>query len=196
MTHLVNLLVASGPLGVFAGMIGESAGLPLPSEVLLPFAGFLVLQGRISFLAVLLIAIGAQVIGSLVGYAIGFFGGRPLVAKLAGVFGPHGLARAEAWFQHYGRMSVFWGRFLPVVRTYISWPAGLARMPIGPFLLYTVLGSLPWSVVLIYAGILLGASWSQLGGPGQAVSLGVAALIILVLAYLLLRRRRQERHLT
>ncbi len=193
-THLVNLLVADGPMGVFWGMIGESAGLPLPSEVLLPFAGFLVLGGRISFAAIFLIALAAQLIGSLVGYAIGYFGGRPLVSRLAGLFGAHGLERAEAWFARHGRASVFWGRFLPVVRTYISWPAGVARMPLGSFLLYTLLGSIPWSAALIYAGILLGASWSKLGGPGQAVSVGVAVAIVLAAAYLLLRRRRLGRH--
>ncbi len=191
MTHLVNSLTNAGPLGVFLGMIGESAGVPLPSEVLLPFAGFLVLTGRIAFMTVLLIAIAAQVIGSLIGYAIGYFGGRPLVARLSRLFGDHGVERAEAWFSRHGRASVFWGRFLPVVRTYISWPAGLARMPIGPFLAYTILGSIPWSVVLIYAGILLGASWAKLGGPGQDISLVVAAVIVVVVVYLVARRRHR-----
>lgn len=193
MTHLVHSLISAGPLGVFLGMIGESAGVPVPSEVLLPFAGFLVLTGRIGFAAVLLIVVLAQVIGSLIGYAIGYFGGRPLVARLSRLFGDHGVERAETWFARYGRASVFWGRFLPVVRTYISWPAGLARMPIGSFLAYTILGSIPWSVVLIYAGILLGASWAKLGGPGQDVSVAVAVAIVLAVVFIVVRRRSNLR---
>ncbi len=189
MTHLVNSLISAGPLGVFIGMVGESAGLPVPSEVLLPFAGFLVLTGRIGFGVVFLIALVAQVVGSLIGYAIGYFGGRPLVARLSRVFGAHGVDRAEAWFSRWGRMSVFWGRFLPVVRTYISWPAGVARMPIGSFLFWTILGSIPWSLALIYAGILLGSSWATLGGPGQDVSVAVLLVIVLTLAWIVVRRR-------
>jgi len=174
-------------------MIGESLGLPLPSEVLLPFLGWLVFSRRLSYLEALGLAVAAQMIGSYIGYAIGVFGGRPAFRWLEGVTGRHELDLAERWFDRHGAAAVFWGRFLPVVRTFISWPAGIGRMGLGRFTLFTFLGSIPWTAALIYAGSRLGGAWSSVGSPFQKVSLVLGVLLVLTVAWWVLSQFRSPR---
>lgn len=142
----------------------ESACIPLPSEIILPFAGFLVSTGRFELWAVALAgAVGCNC-GSAVAYAVGSYGGRPLAARYGRrVFiAPGDIARAEGWFARRGDLTVFVSRMLPVVRTYIALPAGVARMPLLRFHAYTFLGSLPWCWLLAYLGYRLGANWEAL----------------------------------
>jgi len=148
--------------GVVLLMAIESACIPLPSEVIMPFSGFLVYTGRFSslWLVATMGAIGCN-LGSLLAYEVGAYGGRPLIEKYGRyiLMNKHDLERSDRFFQKYGSITVFLGRLLPVIRTFIALPAGIARMPRGKFHLYTFLGSWPWCYVLAYVGFKLGERW-------------------------------------
>jgi membrane protein DedA with SNARE-associated domain len=140
----------------------ESACIPLPSEVIMPFAGFLVYTGRFSSLAMVATmgAIGCN-LGSVLAYEVGAYGGRPLIERFGKyiLMNRHDLDVSERFFQKYGSITVFLGRLLPVVRTVIALPAGIAKMPRGKFHLYTFAGSWPWCFALAYVGTVLGVRW-------------------------------------
>jgi membrane protein DedA with SNARE-associated domain len=142
----------------------ESACIPLPSEVIMPFAGYLVYTGRFSSLAMVatLGAIGCN-LGSVLAYEVGAYGGRPLIERFGKyiLMNGHDLEVSERFFQKYGSITVSIGRLLPVVRTFIALPAGIARMPRGKFHLYTFAGSWPWCYVLAYVGLKLGEHWDS-----------------------------------
>src|ERR1700674_1723820 len=148
--------------GIVVLMGIESACIPLPSEVIMPFAGYLVYQGRFSSLFVVasLGAIGCN-LGSVLAYEVGAYGGRPLIERFGKyiLMNRHDLDVSERFFQKYGSLTVFIGRLLPVVRTFIALPAGIARMPRGKFHLYTFAGSWPWCYALAYFGYALGERW-------------------------------------
>jgi membrane protein DedA with SNARE-associated domain len=142
----------------------ESACFPIPSEVIMPFSGFLVFEGKFSFWLVVFWGVMGNLMGSAIAYFIGFNGGRSLVEKYGKyiLISHHDLDLAQKWFERYGSISVFFSRILPVVRTFISFPAGVARMNFFRFSLYTILGSFIWAVILTYAGILAGENWQDL----------------------------------
>lgn len=161
-----SIMAAIGALG-YGGvmlMMGlESACIPLPSEVILPFAGYLASTGRFQLVWLAVVgALGCN-LGSMAAYAVGYYGGRPLALRYGRwlLLAPGDLARAEAWFQRRGDITVLVSRMLPVVRTYIALPAGVARMPLLRFHVYTFVGSLPWCWLLAYVGYRLGKNWAQ-----------------------------------
>lgn len=161
---IINQISALGYAGVAAMMAIESACIPLPSEIIMPFAGFLVHTGRFDLhLASLSGALGCA-IGSAVAYYAGMKGGRPFLIK----YGKYLLIRtrdidkADHWFGKYGESIVFISRLLPVVRTFISFPAGVARMHFGRFLLYSFVGSVPWCYFLAYIGKRMGEKWDSI----------------------------------
>ncbi|HEV3475785.1 MAG TPA: DedA family protein [Actinomycetota bacterium] len=184
-----------GYQAVFVLMVLESALIPIPSEVTMVFGGFLASRGELSFFWVGLLGTLANVVGSWIAYWIGLRGGRPLVERWGRyVFlRPHELDRAEAWFERHGEMAVFVGRLLPVVRTFISLPAGVARMRFGRFTLFTFLGCLPWTFALAWAGLVLGDNWEAVVRYGEPVSLAIGAIGVALIAWWLLRRRRRAR---
>jgi membrane protein DedA with SNARE-associated domain len=160
---IVAVISAGGYFGVLVLMAIESACIPLPSEIIMPFSGYLVSVGRFSLIgAATAGALGCNV-GSTVAYYVAAKGGRAAFERL----GPYVLIstaeldRAEHFFARYGAITVFIGRLLPVVRTFIAFPAGLARMPMGKFQVYTFLGSWPWCFGLAYIGMVLGARWDS-----------------------------------
>ncbi len=158
---IISVISHGGYLGVVALMAIESACIPLPSEVIMPFSGYLVYIGRFHLLAVATAgAIGCNV-GSVIAYEIGYFGGRPLVEKYGSalLLSRRELDWADHFFLRYGNAAVFVARLLPVVRTFIALPAGVARMPRLRFHVYTFLGSWPWCLVLAYIGLKLGEKW-------------------------------------
>lgn len=162
--HIMAVISQLGYGGVILLMGIESACVPLPSEIILPFAGFLVSAGRFNLYAVAVAgAVGCN-LGSMVAYAVGYYGGPPLAARYGRwlLLSPTDLKRTEAWFRHHGDWAVLVSRMLPVVRTYIALPAGVGRMPLGRFHLYTFLGSLPWCWLLAWIGMRLGQHWEQL----------------------------------
>src|SRR6202040_4061446 len=160
-----STVAATGYAGIALLMAIESACIPLPSELIMPFAGYLVFEGKLSlFWAATAGAIGCN-LGSLIAYEIGYYGGRPLVEKFGSyiLLGRRELDWAESFFRRGGQVAVLIGRLLPVVRTFIALPAGIARMPRGRFHLYTFLGSWPWCFGLAYLGMKLGENWRRLG---------------------------------
>lgn len=200
---------AVGYLGVALWVAIESVVIPIPSELVLPFAGFLVGEGRSIepltgqpwSLPLVTIAgtIGATV-GALVAYAIGYFGGRPAFERWGRYLGitPADIDRTEDFFARHGQAASFWGRMLPVVRSLVSFGAGVGRMPLGPFVLFTALGSLPWTFLLVFVGVQLGANWEVIGDWLSRFEYLIAGVVIVVvLAFLWIRvirpRRRARR---
>ena len=161
--YITGLITAIGYPGVTLLMAIESACIPLPSEIIMPFAGYVVYQHHMNlYLAATAGAIGCN-LGSVVAYWIGAHGGRPLVEKFGRyvLMSHRDLDRVDRYFQKYGDITVLIGRLLPVVRTFIALPAGIARMPQLRFHIYTFLGSWPWCFALAYLGMKAGASWND-----------------------------------
>ena len=141
----------------------ESACIPLPSEVIMPFSGYLVYTGRFNLWAVSVAGAVGCVVGSLIAYWVGLYGGRPLIEKYGRyvLISRHDLDLADRWFSRYGEFIVFASRLLPVIRTFIAFPAGVARMNLSRFIIYTFAGSLPWCLALAYVGEKLGEQWNK-----------------------------------
>jgi membrane protein DedA with SNARE-associated domain len=160
---IVAIISAAGYAGVVLLMAIESACIPLPSEIIMPFAGYLVSIGKANLIGVATAgAVGCNV-GSTVAYYVAAFGGRAILERWGRyvLFSRRDLERTDQFFARYGAATVFFGRLLPVVRTFIAFPAGVARMPLLKFQIYTFLGSWPWCFALAYAGYLLGARWDS-----------------------------------
>ena len=160
---VVEVISAGGYLGIVALMAIESACIPLPSEIIMPFAGYLVSLGRFSLVgAATAGALGCN-LGSTIAYVVAAKGGRKVIERWGAyvLIRPVELDRAEQFFARYGAITVFVGRLLPVVRTFISFPAGLARMPMLKFQIYSFVGSWPWCFALAYVGMVLGARWDS-----------------------------------
>jgi membrane protein DedA with SNARE-associated domain len=160
---IVEVISTAGYFGVVLMMAIESACIPLPSEVIMPFAGYLVSIGQFSLIgAATAGALGCN-LGSTVAYYVAAVGGRPVLDRWGKyvLISAKELERTDRFFARYGAATVFFGRLLPVVRTFIAFPAGLARMPMLKFQVYTFLGSWPWCFVLAYVGYLLGARWDS-----------------------------------
>jgi len=162
-SFIVNIISTLGYPAITVLMALESACIPIPSEIIMPFSGYLVFAEKFSFLSVIIWGTIGNLIGSIIAYSVGFYGGRPLIEKYGKyiLISNHDLNLAEKWFKKYGGISVLFSRILPVIRTFISLPAGIAKMPFGKFVFYTFSGSLPWSFVLTYAGVIMGESWSD-----------------------------------
>ena len=183
---LSSLYGAVGYLGVMLAMTIESAMIPLPSELILPFAGFLVsdpvkieplTNGPWNYWVVVVVATLGNTLGSLIAYAIGAWGGRPFLERYGRylLIRQHEIELADHFFERWGGPTVFFGRLLPVVRTFISFPAGVARMPLRPFIAYSTAGALPWSMLLVYAGTVLGDNWVAIRHALQPFDLAIAA---------------------
>ena len=192
---MVDVIGDYGYQAIFVLMVLDSALIPIPSEVTMVFGGFLVSRGDLSFFWVGLLGTLANVVGSWLAYWLGLKGGRPLVERWGKyVFlRPHEIDRAEVWFAKHGEAAVFVSRLLPVVRTFISLPAGVARMPFGKFTLYTFLGCLPWTFALTWAGMLLGDNWETFLRYGEPISYAIAAICAGVVAWWLVKRYRAKK---
>lgn len=193
---LNTLYGAVGYLGVFVAMTIESAMIPLPSELILPYAGWLVsdptqlepiTHSPWSFWVVVVVATLGNTTGSLIAYAIGAYGGRPFLERYGRylLIRPHEIAAADRFFVRYGAATVFFGRLLPVVRTFISFPAGVTRMPLLKFIAYSTAGALPWSIVLAFAGVQLGANWQDIRHALQPFDLAIGVGIVILAIVLL-----------
>ncbi len=189
LTGFINSL---GYWGIAVGMAIESCNIPLPSEIILPYGGYLVSAGRLEFFWAAMAGTAGGTFGSVVSYYIGLCGGRPFLYRYGGYFGvtPQKLALAERWFARYGEATVFFTRLLPVIRTFISLPAGVARMNLTRFVVYTFLGSLPWSLLLTYVGYLLGEHWELIGPWFHRIDVFVLLGLAGLLAWYWWRRTR------
>ena len=151
---LIPLLENHGLLIVFVTMVAESACIPIPSEIVVPYGGFLAAQGHTALWAVIALACAANLVGSSIAYVVGRTGGRALFLRYGRyvLVSPHHLDKADRWFERRGELTVFFTRMMPGVRTFISLPAGIAKMNVGKFLIYSLLGSIPWNIGLAYLG--------------------------------------------
>jgi membrane protein DedA with SNARE-associated domain len=203
---VTQMYEAVGYVGVAIWVAIESVIVPIPSELILPFAGFLVgegmaiepLTGQHWTLPLVTIAgtIGATV-GALIAYGIGYWGGRPLILRWGRILRitPGDLDKIETFFARHGAAAAFFGRLIPVVRSLVSFGAGVGRMPIIPFIVYTILGSLPFTFVLVYVGVQLGSNWEQIGAvlkQFEYAIVGVLVLIVLVFIWFRFVRPRRR----
>ncbi len=195
LTNFIIHTISSLGYGGVALLMGiESACIPLPSEIIAPFAGYLVYMGRFSLVWVSIAGGIGSMIGSFITYEIGYYGGRPFVEKYGKyiLISKRDLDIADNFFKKYGKLSTFIGRLLPVVRTFISLPAGIARVPRLPFLFYSFLGSVIWTYILAYLGMKLGANWSSLRERLHGFDTAIIVLIILGGIYWVWRHFRNE----
>jgi membrane protein DedA with SNARE-associated domain len=190
-----NVVADLGLPGVFLLMLLESACIPIPSEATMLFAGFNVHEGAYSLVVVTLVAAVANLVGSWLAYAVGYYGRVDLIEKHGHklFIKPHHLHAADRWFARHGDATVFFTRMMPVIRTFISLPAGVARMPFVRFSVLTFLGCLPWIFTLTFIGQQVGARWTEWKDSLHYVDYAVLALIVLMIAYLVVRRRHGGR---
>jgi membrane protein DedA with SNARE-associated domain len=190
-----NTISSLGYGGVTALMAIESACIPLPSEVIMPFSGYLVFLGKFNLHAASLAGALGCALGSVAAYVVGYWGGRPAVEK----YGRYILLRrrefqkADRWFNNNGEWVVFVSRLLPIIRTFISLPAGIARMNFPRFLLYSFLGSVPWCYFLAYVGLLLGRNWHFIAKYFREADLLILGVLGLALLYALARRAKKAK---
>lgn len=199
-TFAITVISSGGYLGIVLLMAIESACIPLPSEIIMPFAGYLVSTGRFDlFLAATAGAIGCN-LGSILAYEIGKRGGRPLAERWGRyvLVGPGELDMADRFFARFGGIAVLIGRLLPVIRSFIAFPAGVARMPLVPFHLYTFLGSWPWCFGLAWVGMKLGDQWNSSPAMKAAFHSADAVIAVVLVAavvfYIWHRVRGLKRH--
>lgn len=189
----VTVVAELGLIGIFVLMVLESACIPVPSEATMLFAGFNVARGEYSLLAITVVGSVANLVGSWIAYAIGYYGRVDVLEKHGRKLhiSPKHLQWADRWFERHGDSTVFFTRMLPIVRTFISLPAGVAKMPFWRFSVLTLLGCIPWVLALGFIGVQAGARWETWKDSLHYVDYAVAAAIVLGVAYLLLRRWRQ-----
>jgi membrane protein DedA with SNARE-associated domain len=191
-------VVEYGYLAIFLLMLAESACIPFPSEVTMLVGGWYSADGSLDFFWVG----AAGVVGNLVGSWIAYVGGRTGGREILDRYGRyvfirrHDIDKAEIWWEKYGEAATFFSRLLPVIRTFISLPAGIARMPFGKFTLYTFLGVIPWTYALTYAGVLVEDNWEKVLDYFDIPTLIIGGLVLLAIAYFFVKRRRQRKALT
>jgi membrane protein DedA with SNARE-associated domain len=190
--HLQTFIASHGLQAVFVLMVLESMCIPVPSEVTMIYAGYLVSQGSMNFAAAVIVGTVANLIGSLIAWAAGAYGVDAVLLRTE--HNRRRVDQAHRWFERYGTPAVFFGRLLPVVRTFISLPAGVARMPLGRFSVLTVLGTLPWCIMLVAVGNVAGANWDTWHRRFGYLDYVVVAAFVAAAAWLLLRQRRQPGH--
>lgn len=192
---ITGVIGATGYGGVFVLMLLESCGIPVPSEIIMPFSGFLVATGQLNFWIVSLMGALGNLAGSLLAYFVGLKGGRPLIERYGKYIfiSKHDLDKADIWFNKYGDLTVFLGRLLPVIRTYISFPAGIAKMNLKKFCFYTFLGALPWSILFTWLGVKLQNHWTLIRDRLHNFDIAIVVLIILVIGLYIWRHLKLRR---
>ena len=188
---VTQIYSAVGYLGVALWVAIESVIIPIPSELVLPFAGFLVGQGTAiepltgqpwNVVLVTLFGTLGATLGALIAYAIGWYGGRPIIERWGRYLGitPDDLDRADVFFARHGDAAAFFGRMVPVIRSLVSFAAGVAHMRLGRFIVFTFLGSLPWTLLLVVAGMVMGSNWEEIGGILKRFEYLVVAILAVI----------------
>ncbi len=193
-TFATNVVGDLGLPGIFLLMAPESACIPIPSEATMLFAGFNVHNGEYPLWAAVAVGVAGNVVGSWIAYAVGYYGRIELLERHGKFFHvkPSHLQWAERWFERYGSAAVFFSRMLPIIRTFISLPAGVARMPFWKFTAFTLAGCVPWVFMLTWIGREVGANWEDWKNSLHYVDYTVAVLIVLGIGYLVVRWRRNR----
>lgn len=194
MDTLLQLMESYGYIAMFVAMALENANIPIPSEVVLGFAGFLISQQIFSFWTTFAVACVAGLVGSVISYWLGSYGGRPLLLKYGKyiLFNERKFRMAEDLFNKYGGIAVIICRCLPGVRTFISFPAGVARYPFWKFAIFTVIGTIPWTLLLVWAGSLLGSHWRDLIQYNHIFLMAVIAVCVVSAVVFVWHRRRRR----
>ncbi len=194
MDTLLQLMESYGYGAMFIAMLLENANIPIPSEVVLGFAGFLISQHIFDFWMTFAIACAAGVIGSIISYWLGSYGGRPLLLKYGKYifFNEHKFTMAENMFNKYGGAAVLICRCLPGVRTFISFPAGVARYPFWKFVIFTIIGTIPWTFLLVWAGSILGSHWRDLIQYNHVFLIAVVVICVIIAAFVFWKRHQQK----
>ena len=186
---IIHLISSSSYFGVYILMTLESALIPIPSEITLPFAGFLSTQGRMLFPVIILVGALGDLTGALISYAIGYFLEEEVIVGVIKKYGKiilvteYDYQKAMSWFKKYGTKIVFFSRLIPGVRTFISVPAGIFEMDIKKFVLYTFSGALIWSAVLTFVGVYFGKNWNSLEPIFRKLEIVIAVLFVLAILF-------------
>lgn len=189
-------MVSLGYTGIVLLMAIESACIPLPSELIMPYAGYMAHKGHMNLIGTGLAGALGCVVGSLVAYYVGMVGGRPLAEKYGRwvLFSKRDLERADAWFARWGLWAALISRMLPIIRTFISFPAGIARVPVVPFSILTFVGSFPWCLMLAWAGLKLAENWKRIGHYFHGADVVIGALIVAGFGWWLWHGISERRH--
>jgi membrane protein DedA with SNARE-associated domain len=200
---VTDLVSNYGYVGIFVLMLLGSACIPIPSEIVMAFGGALASETfadqvlgdpskSLTLLGVIVVGVLGSLAGSLLAYWLGYAGGRPLIDRWGRfiLLRPHEVDRAQDWFERHGEAAVFWSRLIPLVRAFISLPAGVGRMKLGAFTLYTTLGLLPWTIGLALAGRSLGDRWNDVERFIGPVSIAIGVLLLAAAVWWIIRRRR------
>lgn len=195
MEIIISFLSEWGYLALFICMVLENMNVPIPSEIILGFAGFLVSQDIFTFWPTVVIGTAAGIAGSVISYYMGAKGGRDMILKhtAKGGLGAKKMIAAKDWFENYGAIAIFTGRLLPGVRTFISLPAGIAQFPLPEFVLLTVLGTVPWTIFLVYVGSALGHNWTLLlDYKWEIAAVCVAVSVVIAGGYYIYHKRKSK----
>lgn len=195
-THFIIQTISSlGYVGIGVLMAIQTTGIPMPSEVIIPFAGYLILSGRFSLLGIAVVGALGSALGASIAYWIGLQGGRALVEKYGQwiLISQNDLTLTEKFFSKFGAVSAFVGQLLPVVRSFIGFPAGVAKMKYLKFVVYTFVGSFFWSLILAFVGMKLGENWVMLREKLKGFDAAIAALIVLGILFWIYRHIKNSR---
>lgn len=192
---MIFLISSLGYFGVFLCMVIESACIPLPSEIIMPFSGYLVSTGKFSIIFVTLAGALGNMVGSVIAYAVGYYGGRPFIEKYGKfiLVSKHDVDIADKWFSKYGAVATLFARMLPIIRTFISLPAGISRMNFPVFTAFSFIGSLPWCFMLAFIGLKLGQNWHSIGAYFHKADIIVGVVLVIGMVWWLKRHIGSEK---
>jgi LPXTG-motif cell wall-anchored protein len=193
-SQMEHWVTTYGYAAIFLLMLAESACIPFPSEVTMLVGGWYAADGRLDFFLVGVAGVLGNLFGSWIAYAVGRVTGRDLLDRFGKyvLIRSHDIDKAEVWWEKYGEAATFFSRLLPVIRTFISLPAGIARMPFGKFTLYTFLGCIPWTFALTWAGVLVGDNWERVLDYFNVPTFIIGGLLLAAAVFWYIRRRRQK----
>lgn len=193
MEYIITFMQEYGYVAMFIAMVLENANIPIPSEIVLGFAGYLVFQGVFEMNTTIIVGTLAGVVGSVLSYWWGQYGGRPFLLKYGKyiLLSEKKFYMAEELFNRNGSMAVFVGRLLPGIRTFISFPAGVARFPMGKFLFWTTLGTIPWTILLVWLGDKLGEHWQDLIEYNHEFLIVIAVICVILGLYYIVKKRKK-----
>jgi membrane protein DedA with SNARE-associated domain len=188
-------IASTGYAGIFILMVMESMVLPVPSEAVMPFAGFNIADGQLTWVGVILAATAGSIVGSLISYYIGYFGGKPFVKRFGKylLLNQHHLEMSEKYFNKRGEITIFIARFIPIVRHLISIPAGFGKMKLWKFLVFTTIGAAIWNAFLTWVGFKLRANWDEVMVYSHTIDVVVLGLLALALIYYVIKIVRSRR---
>lgn len=193
-THITEFIGATGYISIFILMAMESSALPIPGEVIMPFAGFLIVQGRFTWVMVILVSTSGSIVGSYISYLIGQYGGEPFFERYGKylLVNKRHLDKTHHFFHHYGSVTIFFSRFIPVARHLISIPAGMSHMKMPKFLLFTILGAGLWNTFLTYLGYILKQNWNEIMKYSHYIDISILVASVLILVFFVWRQIKNK----